>query len=415
MNEIRDLMIGIDFGEKYSQLCYYDRKACEPRSLAVKVGSSQYEAPTLLCRKAGGGGYCVGLEAEYFAREKEGILVDNLYELSGREGTVQVSDEDREPWELLAYFFKGFLKLLGVMDLVKNTRCLAITSPDLTPCRVRNFQKACEMLGYSRERCMLLDYGESFFYYVFTQKRETWNRNVGWYEFDREKVLFRRLVMNTGVRPVLVKLEEPVETVLPEEPGRKDESFAGFARDTLGKDLYSSIQITGEGFSQDWAIQSVRVLCFQKRKVFFGNNLFARGACAAAVERLENKNLKNYRYISPSLVSADVGMELRVMGAPAYYPLIEGGKNWYECRAECELILDDTEELVFIVNSMEYPEKRRVSMSLPGLPPRPNKTTRLSLELQYVSPGECSITVKDLGFGEMFPSSGKVWKETARW
>lgn len=415
MNEIRDLMIGIDFGEKYSQICYYDRKAGEPRSLAVKVGSSQYEAPTLLCRKADRSGYCVGLEAEYFAGEKNGILIDNLYELSDRKGTLQVSDEDREPWELLAFFFKGILKLLGVMDIVKNTKCLVITSPVLSPCRVRNFQKACEMLGYSRGKYMLLDYGESFFYYVFTQKRETWNRNVGWYEFDREKVLFRRLVMNTGVRPVLVKLEDPEETVLPEEPEQKDEEFSRFARDTLGSDLYSSIQITGEGFSQDWAVQSVRVLCFQKRKVFFGNNLFARGACAAAVERLENKNLKNYRYLSPGLVLTDVGMDIRVMGAPASYPLIEAGKNWYECQARCELILDNTEELVFTVNSPEFPEKRRVSMSLPGLPERPNKTTRLSLELQYISPRECCITVKDMGFGELFPSSGKVWKETAQW
>ena len=26
MNEIRDLIIGIDFGKDYSQICYYDRK-----------------------------------------------------------------------------------------------------------------------------------------------------------------------------------------------------------------------------------------------------------------------------------------------------------------------------------------------------------------------------------------------------
>ena len=39
MNETRDLIIGIDFGKEYSQICYYDRKAEEPRSLPVKVGS----------------------------------------------------------------------------------------------------------------------------------------------------------------------------------------------------------------------------------------------------------------------------------------------------------------------------------------------------------------------------------------
>ena len=49
MNETRDLIIGIDFGKKYSQICYYDRKAEDPRSFPVKVGSSLYESPTCLC------------------------------------------------------------------------------------------------------------------------------------------------------------------------------------------------------------------------------------------------------------------------------------------------------------------------------------------------------------------------------
>ena len=51
MNETRDLIIGIDLRNDSSQLCYYDRNADEPRSLPVKVGSSQYEVPTCLCRR----------------------------------------------------------------------------------------------------------------------------------------------------------------------------------------------------------------------------------------------------------------------------------------------------------------------------------------------------------------------------
>ncbi len=50
MNEIRDILIGIDFGKIESQLCYYDRKAKEPVSLSMKVGTSQYEFPTCICK-----------------------------------------------------------------------------------------------------------------------------------------------------------------------------------------------------------------------------------------------------------------------------------------------------------------------------------------------------------------------------
>ena len=106
---------------------------------------------------------------------------------------------------------------------------------------------------------------------------------------------------------------------------------------------------------------------------------------------------------------------MRVMGAPAYYPLLEAGNNWYESKASCELILDHTEELVFVVGTMGETEKKRMSMNLPDLPKRPNKTTRLSVSLQYISRKECRITVKDLGFGEMFPSTGKVWEEIVQW
>ena len=415
MNEIRDLIIGIDIGKEYTQICYYDRKAEEARSLSMKVGASQYEAPGCICYRTDHGDYCVGLEAEYFAREKGGIMIDDVYGICEKSDSVLVEGQELAPWEILAQFLQGMLKFLGVAELVKNTKCVAVTLPGLTEIQVENFQKAFEIIGFPHEKYMLLDYGESFYYYVLSQKRETWNRSVGWYAFTPENVSFRKMTMNGATKPVTVKLEEAVETELPAEGQERDSEFGKFVQKTLGRDLFSSIQITGDGFSQDWAEQSVRLLCYQKRKVFYGNNLFAKGACAAGKEKTENKALKGYRFLSDSLVMADVGMEMRVMGSPTYYPLIEAGNNWYDSKASCEFILDDTEELVFIVSTYHRPEKRRVGMMLPGIPLRPDKTTRLRLELQYVSSTECKVTVTDLGFGEMFPSSGKTWTETVEW
>ena len=221
--------------------------------------------------------------------------------------------------------------------------------------------------------------------------------------------------MNSGTRPVLVRLGEAVTTELSEKIEERDADFYTFIKNTLGKELYSSIQINGEGFDQEWAQKSVKLLCYQRRKVFYGNNLFARGACSAGAERVLNHALKDYRYMSSSLVLSDIGMEMRVMGTPAYYPLIESGRNWYESNAYVELILDDTSELVFIVDTMGEEGKKRIAMALPGLPERPAKTTRLGVSLQYTSQAECRVVVKDLGFGEMFPSSGKEWTETTRW
>lgn len=415
MNEIRDLIIGIDIGKEYTQICYYDRKAEEARSLSMKVGASQYEAPGCICYRSVQKDYCVGLEAEYFAREKGGIMVGNIYDICRKEEAVQVAGEERKPAELFSHFLREILKFLGIQDIVKNTKCLCITSPELNAVQVRSYQEACSLAGFPEEKYMLMDYGESFYYYALGQKRETWNRSVGWYAFSGDTVDFRKLTINGASRPVLVKLEDPVSTKLDPENEIRDVEFCRFVSKTLGKELFSSVQITGKGFDQQWAQQSVKILCHQGRKVFYGNNLFAKGACIAVKDRLEDRKLKGYRYLSDSLVVADVGMDMRVMGSPAYYPLIEGGSNWYECSAGCELILDDTKELVFTVSLPDETEKKRVAMALDGLPERPNRTTRLALTLKYVSPKECEVTVRDLGFGEMYPSSGKVWKELVRW
>ena len=99
MNETKDLIIGIDFGKKYSQICYYDRKAEEPRSVPVKVGSSLCETPTCLCRRTDQDAWCIGLEAEYFAREKGGSYGDRLQHRTGPGGR-RYADALGDPGEI---------------------------------------------------------------------------------------------------------------------------------------------------------------------------------------------------------------------------------------------------------------------------------------------------------------------------
>ena len=46
----------------------------------------------------------------------------------------------------------------------------------------------------------------------------------------------------------------------------RDEAFRDFIKETLGTSLFSSIQITGYGFSPDWAKISIGSLCMQRRR-----------------------------------------------------------------------------------------------------------------------------------------------------
>ena len=52
---------------------------------------------------------------------------------------------------------------------------------------------------------------------------------------------------------------------------------------------------------------------------------------------------------------------------------------------------------------------KRCIESLEGLPERPARTTRLNVHIEMTAVDQAAITVEDMGFGELFPSSGKAW------
>ena len=53
----------------------------------------------------------------------------------------------------------------------------------------------------------------------------------------------------------------------------------------------------------------------------------------------------------------------------------------------------------------------QLRMLLTGFPERENRTTRISLNADFLDAGRLRVTVKDLGFGELFPASSAVVSE----
>lgn len=48
MNEVRNILVGFDFGEKVSQLCYYDRREGEP-VFSAGEGGNRVSIPSPMC------------------------------------------------------------------------------------------------------------------------------------------------------------------------------------------------------------------------------------------------------------------------------------------------------------------------------------------------------------------------------
>ena len=75
---------------------------------------------------------------------------------------------------------------------------------------------------------------------------------------------------------------------LSSDPGRRDLDFCQLIQESMGTQIFSSVYLVGEGFDQEWAVRSVPLLCRNQRHVFYGSNLFVKGACFGAREKVED-------------------------------------------------------------------------------------------------------------------------------
>lgn len=415
MNETRNIIVGLDVGKNQSQICYYDRKEKEPISISVKAGSNLYEFPTLLSKKQGKDLWHCGAEAEFHVQNEGDTPVWGILGICGQGKSCEIEGTAYTPESLMKEYLEGCLGLLGIAEPVRQIKALMITVPLLSAQMVQVLRKAGEALGFSREQFYFQDYDESFYYYTMNHRKDNWSRRVGWFIFDTNQVSFAKLEMDTGKRPMLAQVIHGETVMLPEEADARDDAFHKLIEDSCRGDAYAGIYMVGPGFDQSWAVRSIPYLCRNQRHVFYGNNMYVKGACYGARERSREEILKGCQYLSPMMVKSSVSMEMYVNGAAKSCPLIEAGQLWYEVYTSLELILDEKKDLEFSVAPIDGRQKMRFSMKLDGLPERPNKATRIGLCLYYENEEQCVIEAKDLGFGELFAASKKVWTEKVKW
>ena len=90
------------------------------------------------------------------------------------------------------------------------------------------------------------------------------------------------------------------------------------------------------------------------------------------------------------------------------------GDNWYESKSSMDLIVDGQKEIEFIISPLDSKKKKLVRIPLAGFPERPPKTTRIELKVAFTDEGTMTMSIRDKGFGELFPSSGAVVKQEVK-
>ena len=119
-----------------------------------------------------------------------------------------------------------------------------------------------------------------------------------------------------------------------------------------------------------------------------------------------------YIYIGENEMKFNLSLKVRNHGEVAFYTLISAGKNWFETKGECEVILSGNAEIDFWKQLPNSREAKIETLELTDIPKRPDKTTRLRILANPIADDKIEIEIKDLGFGELFRGTDKSWKYT---
>jgi hypothetical protein len=399
--------LGIDLNDSYAMVSYYQPNMTEPETVSMIAGSEQYHIPLMLARKQTTGVWYYGEEARRLAKTSEVICIDSLLRRAMAGEVIRVDQDSYEAVDLLALFLRKAMDLPQKLSDSAPFDRLVLTVERLDRENMELFWKVAARLDIPSERFMVTDHKETFYYFALSQEESLWLHDVFLFSCEKDLLFSYDLKRDMRTKPQVISIRESGKRTLGQD---RDHDFAQILAEAFENRLVSAVYLVGGGFDGDWMKESLNVLC-RGRRAFMGKNLFSKGACYAAQARDHEEDWQ-YIYMGENEMKFNLSIKVRDRGKVAFYNLISAGKNWFETSGACEVILSGSAEVDFWKQLPNSREAKIETLELTDLPRRPDRTTRLRITANPTADDKIAVEIRDLGFGDFFRGTDKVWKYT---
>lgn len=438
-------VVGYDLNDNLTQISYFELNNDSPETLVSDGENERLGIPTLLCKRRKVNQWSFGTEAERLIRNEGEAEVGKILSMAVSGKTLTLEGESFDGLDLLILFIRKSLNLLSVYVSVEQIESFIFTVPLLDREVLSVLERVAVAIPIPREKILFQSYSESVYHYMIHQQPELWETESAVFDHDGRKMKCFYMRMNHRTTPVVGMVDEfsyddikvPDKWALQqadEEDGNDelndeeymaekeaaqeavegmDEAMQEFMHDFLMTRPVRSVYLLGDGFEGEWCRNTIRFLCMGRR-VFQGRNMYSKGACHYGMDRLKPTELNSkYIFLGKDKLQFNLGMNVNRRDREEYIALADGGENWFDISTVVEFLLAQGSRVELIVTPLDGKEIRTISVNLDGIPNRAPKTTRLKMRVSFSSGKTVKIMIEDLGFGEIFPSSGLKWEKEA--
>ena len=413
--ETRRYVVGFDLRDDFSQMSYLreDSRSTDPVTFSMTPGKEDFNIPTALCRRTGTNQWTCGAEAVRQAQQGEGTLVTHLLNQARDGRLVRVEDADFDPSALLALFINRCLLMLSPEIMPEQIAVVMFTGEHINTETVQIIENVRRRLEPAAE-FVCQSYADSFYDYLLLQPEGFRKKSVLLCECEEEKPLIvRRMTYNTRTTPIVAYQEEKEYAPFGStDPAARDAEFTKILEEHCNqKAVIAAGYLIGSGFRGGWMKKSLAVLC-RSGRVFQGNNLFSKGAAIGAMQRIVPLGIfEKYFFLSEDKLKCNVGIRALSHGEEIYHPLVDAGMLWHDVHTASDLILENENELRLVLTPLTGEKPDSFLIRLENLPKREGRCTRIRLSFDMTGPRRLHLLIEDLGFGEIFPSSGYKWEQ----
>lgn len=413
------LRVGIDICDDYTQVACYDPRTMEAESIGLTEEEASSMVPTVVCKEKGADSWFIGEEAYRCALYGKGTMVDKLVKLAKKGGTATIEGIRYTAEDLMKIFIRQILELPLARKPKEEIGTVVFSFQKKDSALMEMAMTVTDELQIPREQVHMANHAEAYLFYVLSQKKELWINQSCLFDLSENGLHYYEFGVTRGRKPQVVEVQhEELEEgfsleILETSAGKKlgDTILSSCAERLLQRKVMTSVFLTGKGFeSTDWAPGFLRFVC-NKRRVFAGTGLFAKGAARMAYDRTLTENPYPYICLCEGRLASTISMQVYHEGRERELVLAPAGSDWYEAKASASFILDDTNVLEFTVTPAKTGRSGRLQIQLDEFPARPNKTTRVEVIAAFSSESKISIRVIDRGFGDFFPETGKMIRQ----